>query len=71
LETTLAALRADEASLAITRKIGGKDNPDLVSSLNNLGALKFEMGDLKARSPPMRRRWPSPTKSCPTPTVSA
>lgn len=41
------ALRADEASLAITRKIGGKDNPDLVSSLNNLGALKFEMGDLK------------------------
>ena len=41
------ALRAYEASLAITRKIGGKDNPDLISSLNNLGALKFQMGDVK------------------------
>ncbi|MGD0629505.1 MAG: CHAT domain-containing tetratricopeptide repeat protein [Terracidiphilus sp.] len=40
------ALHAYTASLAITRKIGGPDNPDLMSALNNLGSVKFYMGDL-------------------------
>ncbi len=40
------ALHAYEMSLAITRRISGNDSPDLVSSLNNLGALKFRMGDM-------------------------
>ena len=40
------SLRAYELSLAITRKLSGNDSPDLVSSLNNLGALKYRMGDI-------------------------
>jgi CHAT domain-containing protein/tetratricopeptide (TPR) repeat protein len=40
------ALHAYEESLAITRKVGGPDNPDLVSALNNLGSIKFSMGDI-------------------------
>jgi CHAT domain-containing protein/tetratricopeptide (TPR) repeat protein len=43
----LCSLRAYETSLAITRKIGGNNSPDLVSPLNNLGALKYRMGDLE------------------------
>ena len=41
------ALRAFETSIAMLRKIGGNDNPDLASPLNNLAALKFSMGDIK------------------------
>jgi hypothetical protein len=41
------ALRADELALAIERKVGGNDNPDLVVSLTDLGQLKLRMGDFK------------------------
>lgn len=40
------SLRAYELSLSITRKLSGNDSPVLVSSLNNLGAMKFRMGDV-------------------------
>lgn len=41
------ALRAYEEALAIRRKIGGENNPDLLFSLNHLGQLKFRMGDFE------------------------
>ena len=40
------AQRAYKRSIAITRKISGNDSADLVSALNNLGALEFRMGDM-------------------------
>jgi CHAT domain-containing protein len=41
------SLRAYETSIAITRKISGNESADLVSPLNNLGALKYRMGDIE------------------------
>lgn len=41
------ALKAYERSLAITRKLSGNQSQDLISPLNNLGGLKFKMGDIK------------------------
>jgi CHAT domain-containing protein len=40
------ALQTYEMALAIRRKIGGNDNPDLIFSYNHLGQLKSRMGDL-------------------------
>lgn len=39
-------LRAYETAIAITRKISGNNSPDLLSPLNNLGALKFDTNDM-------------------------
>jgi CHAT domain-containing protein len=41
------ALHAYEVSLAVTRKIGGLDKSDLMSALNNVGSVKFYIGDLE------------------------
>lgn len=40
------ALQTYEMALAIRRKIGGDDNPDLIFSLNHLAQLKARMGDV-------------------------
>ena len=41
------ATRAYEKSIAVSRKISGSKNADAVSALNNLAALKFDMGEGK------------------------
>jgi CHAT domain-containing protein/tetratricopeptide (TPR) repeat protein len=40
-------LRVFQIALDTTRKISGNDSPDLMSTLNELGALKARMGDME------------------------